>query len=283
MRKILVLTDFSENSTNALKYACELFKHDISKFIIMHAYQDEIYTDDSLITRGDLENVTKNISAKSKSQLEDILKQIKSASQNAKHSYIIKSSNSMLLDETNKIVEDENIDIIVMGTHGKAKDNKLTFGSHTLQVLRYVCCPVLAIPENFEHKHPKHILFSTDYLIPYKKRELKLLNDLASSSKAIIDVLYISRSRTLSLRQEDNQNFIKEVLGQNKINFTTLNAKSISKTIHEYINEYEVDMLVMVNTRHSFLENILFQTTIDKVSLNVDIPFLALQNMNRNQ
>ena len=72
-------------------------------------------------------------------------------------------------------------------------------------------------------------------------------------------------------------------MGQNKINFITLNAKSISKTIHKYINEYEVDMLVMVNTRHSFLENILFQTTIDKISLNVDIPFLALQNMNRNQ
>jgi nucleotide-binding universal stress UspA family protein len=187
----------------------------------------------------------------------------------------------MLLDETDKIADDENIDIIVMGTHGKANDKKLTFGSHTLQVLRYVSCPVLAIPENYEYKQPKHILFPTNYLIPYKRRELKLLCEMVSPYGAEIDMLYISKSNTLSLRQEDNQNFIKEELCKNKVNFITLNAKSITKTIYKYLKENTIDMLVMVNTRHSFLENILFQTTIDKVSLNVGIPFLALQNMGR--
>jgi nucleotide-binding universal stress UspA family protein len=54
-------------------------------------------------------------------------------------------------------------------------------------------------------------------------------------------------------------------------------------TIYKYINENKIDMLVMVNTRHSFLENILFQSTIDEFTLNLDIPFLALQNMRRNQ
>ena len=47
------------------------------------------------------------------------------------------------------------------------------------------------------------------------------------------------------------------------------------------LKEKPMDMLVMVNTRHSFLENILFQTTIDNITLNTEIPFLALQNMRR--
>jgi len=41
--------------------------------------------------------------------------------------------------------------------------------------------------------------------------------------------------------------------------------------------------LVMVNTRHSFLENIIFQSTIDELSLNLNIPLLALQNMKRDE
>lgn len=281
MRKILVPTDFSENAMNALKYACELFKYDISEFFIMHAYQDEIYADNSLIARDDLEEITKIISSKSKKQLEDILKQIHKIFPNPRHTYNIVSSNNMLLDETDKIVDEENIDIIIMGTHGKANDKKLTFGSHTFQVLRYVRCPVLAIPENYKYKQPKHILFPTDYLIPYKRRELKLLCEMASPYRADINMLYISRSNTLSLRQEDNQNFIKDELCKNKINFITINAKNISKTIYTYIKENTIDMLVMVNTRHSFLENILFQTTIDKIGLHLNIPFLALQNMKR--
>jgi nucleotide-binding universal stress UspA family protein len=282
MRKILIPTDFSENSINALKYALELFKYDFSEFFIMHAYQDDIYADKALMAKETMSEVTKIISGRSKLQLEDILKQIHDTSPNPRHTYNIVSSNSMLIDEADKIVDGENIDIIVMGTRGKTNDRKLTFGSHTLQVLRYVQCPVLAIPENYKHIQPRRILFPTDYMIPYKRRELKLLCEMASPYRAMIDMLYISKSEKLSLRQENNLNFIKELLRKNKINFKTVNDKSKTNAIYTYIKENNIDMLVMVNTRHSFLENILFQSTIDKISLYIDIPFLALQNIRRN-
>ena len=100
--------------------------------------------------------------------------------------------------------------------------------------------------------------------------------------RALIDVLYISKSNKLSLRQEDNREFIKEHLCKNTINFNVVNSKHIINTIYKHIKEKNIDMLVMVNTRHSFLENILFQSTIDELSLHLDIPFLALQNMKRN-
>ncbi len=40
-------------------------------------------------------------------------------------------------------------------------------------------------------------------------------------------------------------------------------------------------MLVMVNTQYSFLEDILFPSKMDKVSLGLEIPLLALQNTAR--
>ena len=281
MRKILIPTDFSENAMNALQYACELFKYDTCEFFIMHAYQDDIYADVALMAQQTLEAITDIIRNKSQAQLEDVLKSIKKVSPNPRHTYNIIASNSMLMDEADKIVDDENIDIIVMGTRGKTNDKKLTFGSHTLQVLKYVQCPVLAIPENYKYTQPKHILFPTDYMIPYKRRELKLLCEMASPYRAVIDMLYISKSGKLSLRQKDNQNFIKDELHKNDIHFKTVNDKHVTNAIYTYIKENKTDMLVMVNTRHSFLENILFQSTIDKMSLYLDIPFFALQNMRR--
>ena len=283
MRKILVPTDFSDNAMNALKYALELFKYDKSKFFIMHAYQDEIYQDDDLLTRETLDEVTKIIGNRSQINLESILKEIKKISPNPRHTYNIVSSNSMLIDEADRIVDEENIDIIVMGTRGETNDRKLTFGSHTLQVLKYVQCPVLAIPENFKGIQPRHILFATNYLIPYKRRELKLLCELAAPYRAIVDVLYISKTGKLSLRQKDNKAFMQEELCKNQLNFKTINDKSFTNAIYTYIKENEIDMLVMVNTRHSFLENLLFESKIDKVGLNIDIPFLALQNIRRYQ
>ncbi len=281
MRNILIPTDLSANAMNALKYASELFKYDKSRFFIMHAYQDEIFEDEELIKEETLVKVTKRIADKSQSNLDKVLKDIKEISPNPRHSYSIISANNMLVDEADKIVDEENIDIIVMGTRGNTNDKKLTFGSHTLQVLRYVQCPVLAIPEHYVGIQPRHILFPTNYLIPYKRRELKLLCELAAPYRAVIDMLYVSSSDKLSMRQQNNQSFVKDELCKNEINFKTVKDSSITDAICNYIDENNVDMLVMVNTRHSFFENIFFQSKLDEITLRIDIPFLALQNIRR--
>ncbi|MCB0745323.1 MAG: universal stress protein [Ignavibacteriae bacterium] len=283
MRKILVPTDFSNNAMNALKYALELFKYDIGEFFIMHAYQDEIYLEEALQSLSNLAQATRIVASRSQLQLEELLKQVHDISPNPKHTYKITSVNSTLIDAMDIIIEDENIDIVVMGTRGETNDRKLTFGSHTLQALKYVRCPVLAIPEGYKHIQPRHVLFPTNYLIPYKRRELKLLCEMVHPYRANIDIVHISKSKSkkLSLRQEDNQTFLKEELCKNRLNFKRVYAKSIVDTVYTYVKENNIDLLVMVNNKHTLIENIIFQSTIDKISLHIDIPFLALQNLRR--
>lgn len=282
MRKILIPTDFSENAMNAITYALELFKYDIAEFYFMHAYEDDVYKDDTLLSKEKtLEQVIKTKADQSEKNLKDTLKKVKKRSPNPRHTYHSISAYNALVDEADNIVDAKNIDIIVMGTSGETNNKKLTFGSNTLQVLRYVSCPVLAIPQNYKHKQPKHILFPTNYLIPYKRRELKLLCELAYPYRAKFHMLYLSKSDKLSLRQKDNKQFIEETLYKNELQFYTLNANNITRVIDVEIKEKNIDMLVMVNTRHSHLEKILFQSTIDKISLHIPIPFLALQNIKR--
>ncbi|AUP81333.1 universal stress protein [Flavivirga eckloniae] len=282
MRKILIPTDFSANATNAINYALELFKYEVCIFYFMHAFQDDIYTDEALLTREALSETTKIVGDQSQKELETTLKDVKERCPNPRFSYRIIASNNVLVDEADKIVDEENIDIIVMGTRGKTNDRKLSFGSHTLQVLKYVACPVLAIPEGYKYTQPKHVLFPTNYLIPFKRRELKLLCEMLFPFRAKIDMLYVSINDGLSLRQEDNKAFVAESLRKNNVNFYTVKKKQITRTINAYINEKAIDMLVMVNTRHSHLENILFQSRFDKIGLNINIPFLALQNIKRD-
>ncbi|MBC8757051.1 universal stress protein [Kordia sp. YSTF-M3] len=282
MRKILVPTDFSANAMNALKFALELFKYDRSEFFIMHTYQDEIYADNALLKRENVAKAAEVIGAKAEQQLNEILEAVHEISPNPRHTYTIVSANNTLIDESDSIVDRENIDCIVMGTRGQTNDRKFTFGSNTLQVLKYVQSPVLAIPENYTYTPPRHILFPTNYMIPYKRRELKLVCEMASKYKATIDMLHVSKSGKLSIRQEDNQQFLRDELCKNTLNFKTTNNTSISNAIYTYIKENAIDMLVMVNTRRSFLEDILLQSTIKKLSLYIDIPFLALQNVRRD-
>ena len=165
-----------------------------------------------------------------------------------------------------------------MGTKGKSNERDIVFGSQTFQVLKYVQCPVLAIPSNYTNTQPKRILFPTNYLIPNKRRELKLLSQIAKPYRSEIDVLYISKSDKLSMRQEDNKAFIQDILQDNDVKFRIEDSKKIAETIKEYISKNNIDIIAMVNTQHSFLEDMLFPSEIDKVSLGLDIPLLAMQN-----
>lgn len=278
MISILLPTDFSENSMNAIKYSLEFFKYETAEFYFMHAYQNEFYDHDALVSRDVFEDILCDVKNESQTNLENLLKTVKEIAPNPRFKYHTISAYNTLVEEANLLAETKNIDLIVMGTKGKSDQNNMVFGSKTFQVLKYVECPVLAIPSHYTNTQPKQILFPTDYLIPYKRRELKLLCDLSSSYRGVIDVLYVSESEKLSIRQEDNQSFIKETVCRTEIKFQTVSSKKVAKTIQDYIKDHDIDMLVMVNTQHSFLEDMLFPSNIDKVSLDLKIPLLAMQN-----
>src|SRR5690554_3375236 len=221
MRKVLVPTDFSDNAFNALKYACQVFKYEKSEFFIVHAYADEVYRKVPEMQRSYLDELREETMRRSDGELKRILADIKEYAPNPQHKFRTISVFGALIDEANDLVNHENMDMVVMGTRGATNDRRLTFGSNTLQLLKYVHCPVLAIPEGYEYHSPKEILFPTNYMVPNKRRELKLLCDMTTSFRSTIHMLYIDPIRNLSLRQLDNKEFLKNCLKKPKLTFET--------------------------------------------------------------
>ena len=281
MRKVVVPTDFSENAFNALKYACQIFKYERSDIYILHAYADEVYQQDQIVKRSFLEELKEVTYAKSQKALKETQAEIQEYAPNPRHNFRTISAFGTLTDEINDLVNTENMDIVVMGTRGETNDREITFGSNTLQVLKYVQCPVLAIPEDYSYHPPKELLFPTNYMVPYKRRELKLLCEMTGSFRSTIHMLHIDPLKKPSLRQEDNRLFLKECLNKARITFHTTPEKDKTMAITKYILHNDIDMLVMVNSRHSHLEHMLYQSTLDWLGLHIKIPFLVLQNLSR--
>ena len=281
MKSILIPTDFSENAMNAIRFALEFFKYDTTNFYFMHVYEDEVYNNHELLEEETFDEVLDMVRNQSQLKLELLLKEVKTIAPNPRYQYYVISAYNSLIDEAETLVIGKNIDLIVMGTKGETSHKSFAFGSNTLQVLKYVSCPVLAIPELYVYAKPKHVLFPTNYLIPFRRRELNLLSNMLSPFRSVIDMLYISKSKKLSKRQEDNKDFLESELSENELNFKTITSKNITETIYNYIEANTIDLLVMVNTRHSFLEDMLYRCKVDDICLHSQIPFLALQNIRR--
>jgi nucleotide-binding universal stress UspA family protein len=281
MRKILIPTDFSETSMNAIEYALELFKYETCEFIVMHAFADEVYENTIEMDREFFEEFKEKYRNSVESQLQkEVVVMIKRTA-NPKHTYNFEARFGSLVDETNDIIERDNIDIVVMGTKGKTQNKEITFGSQTLQVIKYVQCPVLAIPVGYHGFPPENILFPTDYMIPFKRRDLNLLSTMAKSFASKIQMLFISEFKKLSHRQEDNRLFLDHCFRDNKKEYLQVKEKDLAQGINKELNDKKYDMLVMVNHRHSYLENILYHSTIEKIGVDIKIPFLVLQNIQR--
>ena len=281
MKHILIPTDFSSNANHAISYALQLFKCERTNFYFIHAYADEVYGPYHNVDNDTFEDEKQAIEKSSENELSKLVKETKERTQNPKHHYEAITSFESLVDAVNNFVNIKNIDLMIMGTKGKTANSKITFGSNTIQVFKYVKCPVLAIPDGYEYSQPKKILFPSDYMLPYKRRELQLLDTLAAQFKAQIFSLYISDFEDLSLRQSDNKKFLKESLPNAILSFIIKPVENRAKAITTYIKDNDIDLLVMINSRHSFLEDMLYRSTIDEIGLTPTVPFLVMQNLPR--
>lgn len=104
---------------------------------------------------------------------------------------------------------------------------------------------------------------------------------MSGSFRSNIHMLYIDPVKKLSLRQEDNQEFLRNCLPKANLIFETTPERDKTIAITKYIVHNDIDMLVLVNSRHSYLEDMLYQSTIDKIGLHIKIPFLVMQNLFR--
>lgn len=280
MRKIVLPTDLSDNALNALEYAVSLF-NEPSKFYLLHAYADQIYGPETLdFSDEEIENKKLGTAQNCESLLNPIIEKLQKTRN--KHEFVVMAKCGYLIDEINRLIDKENIDVVVMGTRGKTNNKNITFGSNTLQVIKLVQCPVLCIPENYKFKTPEKLLFPTNYMIPYQKRELNLVKEICNYYKAETHVLFVSNFGLISKRQLSNQTLLKTLLDLERIHFHQVEMSSKTNIINEAIENMGINLLVMVNSRYSYLESLMVDSTIDKIGLQPKIPFLILQNYLRN-
>ncbi|GAB5399972.1 MAG: hypothetical protein Aureis2KO_15570 [Aureisphaera sp.] len=280
MIRVLIPTDFSENAFNAIRYAMELLKYQKSEFLVVNCFADDVYANTLEMSREFFDLYKDKAKEAIERSLQGVIAEMLEISPNPRHNYDYRASFQSLVDMCNDMANKEDLDLIIMGTKGKTDHSEVTFGSQALQVAKYVKCPVLMVPVAYHKNPPENVLFPTDYQVPYKRRELKLLHTLSNNFNAHTQFLHLSKSQGLSHRQEDNKRFLDSCL-QERTSHIHLMGDNLTEAINHAIANDGINLLVMVNSRHSYMESLLENSTIDAMGLHVKIPFLIMQNLSR--
>ncbi|WP_298504452.1 universal stress protein [uncultured Maribacter sp.] len=274
MKNILVPTDFSNNAYNAFFHATELVKNSECTFYLLNAYPE----DKSLWSKGVVSQLTEQLEEDSIVGLKNTCHRIKLDYNNPEHKLKTISKKGDLVKSVCTVIDEENIDLVVMGNHGCSELKAIFLGSNTLRVVENVKnCPILIVPKEIEFSIPKEIAFVTDYRRPFNAEVLKPLLTLAQYNSSRICVMHVNNEGKLTKEQQANKNFLEAFLKPLKHSSHWMpNFSTKADVIKLFLEELGIDMLAMVQYSHTFFENVTHEPVIKKVAYNLDIPFLVI-------
>ncbi len=282
MKKILLPTDFSENSWSAINYALNFFENEECTFYILNTYTPAI-VHNRFLAKGALnQNEKRDTRTISERGLKKILYKIYDKVKNPRHEFKTISSFSLLVDEVKDIVYSESIDLIIMGAKGNTDSNDICMGAKAVRILKAIkSCPILTIPNDFDYKLPAEIIFATDLKRFYNIFDLEPIIELAKLYKAKIRILHIQQLSELSELQQFNLNVLNRHFKDVAHEIHLINAKSnsISETIQEFAKDYNILLLAMLNYQHSFIEKVTRESMVKRSVFNICIPFLIIPEL----
>ena len=142
LKKILYPTDFSESSLEALKYAISFARSSGAKLVLMHVVNEKIFSEGLSLPRLEApEALGQEMAAEAGRQLRMLIP----ADQRVGLDVEMVILNGMPFLEIIRYAKANNVDLIVIGTHGRSGVEHIIFGSTAEKVVRKAPCPVLTV------------------------------------------------------------------------------------------------------------------------------------------
>lgn len=277
MKNILIPTDFSKNSCNAIEYALKFFENSKCNFYLLHVNSlDSLFVSEtSYMPVQEVLDDTLVVSAKTK--LKKLLEHLVDFSKNQNHNFITLTDHNYFIDSIRKHVAEKKIDIIVMGTKGASGLQKLIVGSNTGDVITRVHCTTLVVPENATFVEPKAVAFPTDFSSFYSIHLLNPILNVITQFNSSLSVVHVNkRGMPLNLDQQLNKGFLDDYFSHNNYSFHSLKNAHIESAIQNFVEENNINLITMVAKNLNYFQRILFHPTVQEISYHTDIPFLVL-------
>jgi len=145
--KILVPIDGSEPSFHAAQVAVNIANKFNSELIIIYVVvspsKSEYANLTGLVTPKQIDMIIENAKNESKNWFKKIEDKVKEVNPNIKISTKVLLTGIAVYGEVIQFAQQENIDLIVIGTRGRSGIKKLLLGSTASGVVTYANCPVL--------------------------------------------------------------------------------------------------------------------------------------------
>lgn len=278
MKIILIPTDFSKNAYDALYYATQLFSSESCQFIIMHSFEDQVSGLTSRIDISKTEAVVDELYAAAEARCEEVKHKLVLDNTSTNHTYKCVVTSLALSRAINKLIVNEAVDFVIMGSKGATGARNILVGSNTLAMLRKIKnAPLLVVPQEIEFKPIEKIALATGFKRSFTGNELQPFLYMASLHRADVKILHVQKSEKMNDTQRANFHQLCTLLQPVKPENNWLPYEDdLYDAITSFLSKDAIDLLAMINYKHTLIARIFREATVKDIAKYTLVPFLVL-------
>lgn len=266
MKNILVPTDFSAHSENALNVAVRIAQKADADITLLHVIPK---MDPHRITQGfskEVETIAfEYFREVEKSSLQKLDKLIANADLPAER--ITKQVEYGNIHKAIlKQIDNSAIDLVVMGTQGTRPLEEMFVGSNTERIVRLATCPVLAVREKGNAFTSPKLLFPTD-LRTIHPPAIEKLKEFQELLQAELHLVFVNMSfGFLSDKEiEERKAIFDQQVDLEPYTFHVVSAKSEETGILVTARNLDVDFIALITHQRKGLSHIFLGSTTEDV------------------
>lgn len=285
MKRILVPTDFTEQSENALQFACQIAKKIKGEIELLHVLDvpdrdletgmDNIMVGGEVSSAGGMDDIYfAKLLEKTELKLTDIISRPSLSDMNIFFKMQTGTPYKRIVHETDQ----GKVDLIVMGTSGVSNWEEAFVGSNAERVVRKVKCPVITVQNKVNLDHIKNIAYASDFKFNHEHL-VDLVKEIAALLKAKIHLVKINTPTNFKI-DKDNYAIIKSFAEENK--FTHYELHVYNHTEEEdgiicFAEDFKMDMIVLATEGKSGFSRLLEGSIAEDVVNFSRIPVLTFR------
>jgi len=273
--KILVPTDFSECANNALDAACLLGEKFGAEIHLYHSTDLPEEWEDLPVEIKVKDSVNRALALQVKSKLLNETKKIEAYGLQSQIHY----TGGKFLKNIEEIIDENNFDLIVMGSKGTRGKQEWFVGSNAQKVIRYVHLNTLIVKNKIENLSFSKVVFASNLATNDKsslKRFLEFLKpfDVKEFHILAVDTFgFFSQPSILML--EALEDFKKLVIG---IDCHThfVSDYSTDSGIRNFAKNYNIDLIGISHTSRNPIKRLFQGSNVEMLINHADLPVLCL-------
>jgi nucleotide-binding universal stress UspA family protein len=272
MLTLLVPTDFSKNARAATDYAITLIGAENCSVVLYHTFQNPgsrggLFISLDELMRADGEKAMSLEVSRIKEKFGDEI--------NIK-SHVLHGDISDYFD---KLIDRENVDLVVMGTKGSAETQVRIFGSNTIKILR-ICTntTALVVPynENYSDLKNTHFVLASDmetFMVPQKfGNVLEGIKNFCDSKLTILHNTEEGSEYSLTGKE-----FMKQCFPGFEITYINPNEENVEDAINKHVAQYDSSLIGLVHKRDTILDRLLGSSITKHLTFTSNSPLLVIK------